>query len=356
MPESTPLQQRSEILFLYEVKDANPNGDPLDENKPRTDPDTGQALVSDVRIKRTVRDYWHQDLGKEILVRDTWTGDDTLQEGKQRAADFETDGAKKASSIREYERLMADAILDECVDARCFGLTLPVTHEKKDGSITLTGPVQISGFSRSLHPVAVQFIQGTAAFAGGEGKTRKSFREEYKVPYALIGSYGVVNNVAAKSTGMTDADRDLLLQGLWRGTEGLITRSKVGHLPLLLVHLISPNGRRIGNLTDYLQLRHEGDGRALRSVRDYQVDVGDLLQTVRNLGSEATVEVYADPRLQTVSRKAASAPTQERTDTNATDAQENGVTGKAAPAIEYHPVDLTDKDVWKGVKFGKLEF
>ena len=53
-----PLKNRYEILFLYEARDCNPNGDPLDENRPRTDPETGEATVTDVRIKRTVRDYF----------------------------------------------------------------------------------------------------------------------------------------------------------------------------------------------------------------------------------------------------------------------------------------------------------
>ena len=52
----TAITNRYEILFIYEAKDCNPNGDPLDENRPRTDPETGEATISDVRIKRTVRD------------------------------------------------------------------------------------------------------------------------------------------------------------------------------------------------------------------------------------------------------------------------------------------------------------
>jgi CRISPR-associated protein Csh2 len=51
------VKNRSEILFLYDVTDANPNGDPVDENKPRIDEETGVNIVTDVRLKRTVRDY-----------------------------------------------------------------------------------------------------------------------------------------------------------------------------------------------------------------------------------------------------------------------------------------------------------
>ena len=82
------LTQRSEILFVYEVVDANPNGDPLEENKPRTDPDTGVATVTDVRIKRTIRDYWSERLGLEILIKDTFDAEGFLRDGKGRSDDF----------------------------------------------------------------------------------------------------------------------------------------------------------------------------------------------------------------------------------------------------------------------------
>ena len=58
---------RSELIFLYDVQYANPNGDPLDDNKPRIDPSTGINLVSDVRLKRTIRDYLNDFKGKKYL-------------------------------------------------------------------------------------------------------------------------------------------------------------------------------------------------------------------------------------------------------------------------------------------------
>ena len=60
---------RSELIFLYDIKDNNPNGDPLDSNKPRIDEETGINYVTDVRIKRTIRDYLYEYKGKEIFVR-----------------------------------------------------------------------------------------------------------------------------------------------------------------------------------------------------------------------------------------------------------------------------------------------
>mgnify|MGYP001288824441 CR=1 FL=1 len=62
------MLNRSEILFLYDVTDANPNGDPVDENKPRIDEETGINMVTDVRLKRTVRDYLHSLKQKSVFV------------------------------------------------------------------------------------------------------------------------------------------------------------------------------------------------------------------------------------------------------------------------------------------------
>lgn len=62
------IKNRSEILFIYDVKDANPNGDPVDENKPRIDEETGINYITDVRLKRTIRDYLHDYKDKEIFV------------------------------------------------------------------------------------------------------------------------------------------------------------------------------------------------------------------------------------------------------------------------------------------------
>jgi len=70
---SETVEDRSELLFIYDLRDGNPNGDPLDENKPRIDEETGVNIVTDVRLKRTIRDYLHDFKGKEIFVKELCT-------------------------------------------------------------------------------------------------------------------------------------------------------------------------------------------------------------------------------------------------------------------------------------------
>jgi CRISPR-associated protein Csh2 len=171
------VKNRGEILFLYDLKDANPNGDPLDSNKPRIDEETSINIVTDVRLKRTIRDYLFEYKEQEIFVREKADKKGKIQDGKQRGQDF----GKKKEEIMEN-------VLEQCIDVRLFGATIPMDKD----SVTFTGPVQFS-MGRSLHKVELKYMKGTGAFASGEGKKNKTFREEYVLPYSLIGFYGIVN-------------------------------------------------------------------------------------------------------------------------------------------------------------------
>jgi len=210
------IKNRSELLFCYDVTDANPNGDPLDENKPRIDEESSINFVTDVRLKRTIRDYlfeykgYNGENGKDIFVREKPSKKNTekggLQDGKERADDFKKD---------------LNTILDQCIDIRMFGGVIPLDK----ASITFTGPTQFK-IGRSLHKVEMRHIQGTGAFASTAGKTQKTFREEYILPYSFIAFHGIINQNAAKHTKMTTDDEQLLLEGMWLGIKNLISRSK----------------------------------------------------------------------------------------------------------------------------------
>jgi CRISPR-associated protein Csh2 len=293
------VTNRQEILFIYEAKDCNPNGDPLDENKPRTDPETGVATVTDVRIKRTVRDYLHQVKGQEILVRKTLDEDGYQRDAKGRCEDFyEAAGVTDTDKSKDAAAKLSVVIPQKCIDARLFGCTMPVEIRKQGSSVTLTGPVQFNSFNRSLNRISPIFVRGTGAFASGAGKTKNTFREEHIVPYACIGAYAVVNEVAAKSTGLTDEDVRLLLEGLWKGTEGLISRSKMGHQPLALIRFTYKDSHRIGDLAGRISMVSDKEDIQIRSISDYGINVAPLLDAVQSAkGKILSIEVLQDDRL-----------------------------------------------------------
>lgn len=283
----TNLKNKSELLFLYDVKDANPNGDPLDENKPRIDEETGYNIVTDVRLKRTVRDYLFAYKGfngeneKDIFVREIADAAGIIQTGKARARDF--DGQK-------------DEILTNCIDIRLFGGTIPLPKD----SITLTGPVQFK-MGRSLHPVVMKHIQGTAAFAAQEGKKQAAFREEDILYYSLIAFHGIINSTAAKDSQAQEEDIKLLLEGMWEGTKNLISRSKFGQMPRLLLKInYNSPWFFIGDL-DALISVVPVPFEQLRNISELQLDVSLLRESLKKHEKNiSSMEYLTDFRLNLV--------------------------------------------------------
>lgn len=275
---------RSEILFLYDIADANPNGDPLDGNKPRLDEETEINIVTDVRLKRTIRDYLHDYKNQGIFIKEIQDENGNIQDAKQRANDYSSTGGVY-NSLDDAKNDLRNKILNECIDVRLFGATIPIDvkigKSKKSSSVTLTGPVQFR-MGRSLNKVEIQHIKGTGAFASGKGKDQKTFREEYILPYSLISFYGVVNENAAKETNLINEDIDLLLDGIWNGTKNLISRSKFGQSPRCLIQIeYNENNFFIGDLNNKICISHNlEDDKKLRKISEVDVDLSLLISTI----------------------------------------------------------------------------
>jgi CRISPR-associated protein Csh2 len=307
------IRNRNEILFLYDITDANPNGDPNDENRPRMDIESGHAKVSDVRLKRTIRDYLYDYGQKEIFCREIEKADGTLQEGKDRAEDFFAkiayDAKKNVKTVLDKRNFIERQVIQECIDVRLFGATIPVSATKKnekDSSVTLTGAVQFA-MGGSLHRVEPRFIKGTGAFASGQGAQQRTFREEYVLPYALIAFYGIVNQQAAKGTGLTSADLESLYEAIWYGTKNLITRSKIGQRPLLLLVVEynedASNGY-IGRLDRFLGIRAASAsngglrGEAIRDPNEFVLNLDALTHVLATRKEKiARLRIAHDKRL-----------------------------------------------------------
>lgn len=276
------FDKRRELLFVYSVTDANPNGDPLNQNHPRYDEDTEQVMVSDVRIKRTIRDQMVRN-GLEVFV----------------------DGEPKTLAARYKElkqstgRDNGPAILGQCIDTRLFGVTFAQGNE----AFSWTGPVQFK-WGRSFHAATFEFIQGTAAFATKEDSQQRSFRNEYKVPFALIGVYGIANQYAARTTGASDEDIETLKETLWTGTDNLITRSKNEHKSRMLLVVQYKHGfdSKIGSLDDKIHLlsntnqaMSKDEHKALRNVREVRMDLTELVEAINARKADIeSVQVTSD--------------------------------------------------------------
>ena len=275
---------RSEILFLYDVFRCNPNGDPF-ENRPRQDPETGRIYVTDVRLKRTIRDYIsryrhrNKNDGFEIFVR--VAGEEALT-AERRYQEIFGELPKAGEEEEARKRL-----IQTCVDVRMFGCLVPITKkerkneekEEKGGGIQLTGAVQFNP-GQSLHAVEVIEITGTGGFASKEKARQKTFRREFIVPYALIGFYGVINEHLAAETMLTENDVKLLMEALWYGTMSLHSRSKAFHHPRLLLRFDFKDEVQCGYFLDRLELKPKVDERLIRSPKDYEVNLSPVLEEV----------------------------------------------------------------------------
>ena len=277
---SATLSNRHEILFLYDVSWANPNGDPMDENKPRIDEETGINIVTDVRLKRTVRDAL-MEMEHEVFLREERKEDGTLK-------------TKEEFMNENYGS--PEEVLRRCIDIRLFGGTFALRRQKKGQrkksaseeesqevpAFSLTGPVQFK-FGHSLHQVKVEFIQGTTVMPSPSerGKRQGTITEVYVVPYSLLAFYGIANEKAAESTGLTDDDLDAMFKAMWVGHKAstdVITRSKFGHEPRLLLDIVYKPGSltHMGELDKLVAFRSDKNDEAIRDITDGTLDLSAL--------------------------------------------------------------------------------
>lgn len=317
------VQNRSEILFLYDVKRCNPNGDPLDANRPRIDEESGRCLVTDVRLKRTIRDYLMNkgyDGGEkgDIFIRDI---DGKPVTGAQRSNAYEgkEDFCKKFIDVRLFGGVSApkakSGTSSDSDEGESDGEEKSTKKgkgaDKKGKVFHYTGPVQFS-MGYSLNRVQENFIKGTGAFATNEGAEQKTFREEYNITYGIIAFHGVINENAARHVGTTENDITEMKEAIWNGTKDLLTRSKKGHMPRLLIKIDYRDGFFIGDLCERLRLI-AGEGKkldTLEDVGDFVLDTHALKEALQKYDDKIlSIVVVADERLkmtETISEKTAS--------------------------------------------------
>lgn len=274
------IKNRSEILFLYDVTDANPNGDPVDENKPRVDEETGINIVTDVRLKRTVRDYLYDYRNKDVFIIELRDDNGNLKTKEDRLKDFKDN----------------EDLLKNCIDVRLFGATTAV----KDKTMTLTGPVQFK-YGRSLHRVDMTYVKGTTVMPSAQDKKQGTFTEKYILPYSLIAFYGVINENAAarQNIELTEDDISLLLEGLWNGTKNLMSTSKVGQVPRLLLQVVfKENNFHIGELDKRIKFVTDKNDEEIRDIQDGKLKIDELVKAL-NMHKDAIdlINFKTDERL-----------------------------------------------------------
>lgn len=280
--------KKKEILFLWDGENWNPNGDMLRDNAPRFDEISEIAEVTDVRIKRTIRDEIIKSNPDSIFVKKYMEGDSVLDAKGAIRTVIDVKGKSKEEIIKE--------VLSRFIDLRAFGGLIPITGSKdkkkkdkeepsdeqaKDGvsDVNFTGPVQFR-ISKSLHKVEIEEIQGTGAFASSKNKENKTFRNESILKYAIFATYGIVDNYNATKTNFSEEDEAKILKSLWYGTKNLISRSKMGQMPRFMFIITYKDDTFVGDLNNSIKLDSAKNDREIRSLNDFKVDFTLLKQKI----------------------------------------------------------------------------
>lgn len=264
----------SEILYLYDASLTNPNGDPDEENRPRMDYDRDVNLVSDLRIKRYIRDYI-QMKGKNIFVR-------TLNDAAVMPGDI----------IKTLKDNSVDTILDELADVRMFGATMPIKGETK----TFIGPVQFN-WGYSLNKVELLESSITSHFATGKDNKQGAIGKDYRVIYSFIAFSGVISAKRAEKTKMTEDDVKLIDDAMRYAIPELATRSKIGQYPRLYMRVEYNNDETVlGDFRDYIDFVEKVE--SVRSIKECSIEVKRLVDFLnKNKDKIKSINYFADDNL-----------------------------------------------------------
>lgn len=299
------VENRSEIVFLYDAEDTNPNGNPLSgNNRPRVDEDSGQAEVTVYRLKRYLRDQLYDDGKGVYLVAPNKAGitpssrDDLFL----RLLD------KSADEVSDMEpRELFDTFVNAAVDVRYFGAPLSFNGDVQDAldrTPAFTGPVQFD-HGRSLNEVVrndksrkLSVTVTSGDDEEGESPEQGTFAEDNRLRYALVRFHGVVNENAADNTQLRPRDVERLDTLCWRALKNqTLTNSKMGHSPRLYLRVEFEPQYHEGNLDALIDIDEEESepDAEMRNISHVVLDVSDLLDRLTEINDRiVSINVHAD--------------------------------------------------------------
>lgn len=279
------IKNRYEFVVLFDVENGNPNGDPDAGNMPRIDPETGLGLVTDVCLKRKIRNYVEAvkegESGYRIYIKDnvplnrsdaeacTYIGVDPakLKEAKKKDANLD-------EKIRDF-------MCANFFDIRTFGAVMTTFVKGALNCGQVRGPVQL-GFARSVDPIVPQEVTITRVAITTEADAEKKGTEmgrKYIVPYGLYRAEGFISaNLARKTTGFSEEDLELLWQAILNMFEldHSAARGKMAVRELIVFRHDSELGNAPAyKLFDLVKIQRNPDVVVPRAYSDYQVSVDE---------------------------------------------------------------------------------
>ena len=287
------IKNRYDFMLVFDVKDGNPNGDPDAGNLPRVDAETGQGLVTDVCLKRKVRNYIQLTQGdrvgydifvkeKAILNKEIDAAYAKLNIDLEKAPVDSTDGKKRNKPGQGQGGEIDKARQQMCADyfdIRTFGAVM--TTGANAGQVR--GPVQLT-FARSIDPIVTlehsitRMAVATEAEAEKQGGDNRTMGRKNTVPYGLYVAYGFVSPALAKQTGFSEEDLSLLWQAMrdmfehdHSAARGLMATQRL----IVFKHDSALGNASASSLFDLVKIAKKPDVSCPRSFGDYSVSIDE---------------------------------------------------------------------------------
>lgn len=264
------LDKRIDFVYIFDVQDGNPNGDPDAANLPRVDAETGNGLVTDVCLKRKIRNYVdvarHGQPTYDIFIQEAAVLDNRVEDI------YKTEQVKKADKANQKDAAK-QALCDKYYDIRAFGAVIAT----KDKQGQVRGAVQLT-FGRSVDPVVSlnHAITRMAVTKESDKDMERTMGRKATVPYGLYVTHGFVNANLANQTGFNQDD----LQLLWDALGNMFDNDRSAARGMMAARklIVFEHDSKLGNapadkLFDLIKITRKPGMESPRSFSDYEVTI-----------------------------------------------------------------------------------
>lgn len=282
---SETIRNRYDFVILFDVENGNPNGDPDAGNMPRVDPETGLGLVTDVCLKRKIRNFVETvkegEAGYEIYIKDN------VPLNRSDARAFEYLGVTDAKNVKktdpDIDIKVRDFMCRNFYDIRTFGAVMTTFVKAALNCGQIRGPVQL-GFAQSIDPIVPQEVTITRVAITTEADAQNKGTEmgrKYIVPYGLYRAEGFVSaNLARKVTGFSEDDLELFWQAVINMFENdrSAARGKMAVRELIVFKHDSELGNAPAHkLFDAVNVERLDQSAPARKFSDYRVEIDEAM-------------------------------------------------------------------------------